>query len=74
MGKSTDSTRRRVVAETMWMHIRNLCAPAELGDQVLDPARRVRPAFPAEDGVTDVQRQTPALVALPTTPIQPERA
>ncbi|MDQ6669403.1 MAG: hypothetical protein M3069_01330 [Chloroflexota bacterium] len=36
------------------MHIRDLCAPAECRDQVLDPARRVRPALAAEHGATRV--------------------
>ncbi len=38
----------RVVAETMRMYVRNVCAPAEFGDQVLDPPRHVRPALTAK--------------------------
>ncbi len=49
-----DQAPGRVVAETMRMHVRDLCAPAEFGNQVLDPARRVRPALAAEHGATDV--------------------
>lgn len=36
------------------MHIRDVCTPAQLGHQVLDPARRVRPALAAENGADSV--------------------
>ena len=49
-----DQAPGRVVAETMGMHIRDLCASAQLCDQVFDPARRLRPALAAEHGDTDV--------------------
>ena len=55
-----DQAPGRVVTEAMRMHIQDLCAPAQFGDQVLDPARRVRPAFTAEDGATDVVDSTKA--------------
>jgi hypothetical protein len=35
----------------MGMYVRDLCAPAELGDQVLDPAGRIPRALAMEYGV-----------------------
>ncbi len=49
-----DQTTGSIVAEAMRMHVRDLCASAQLGDQVLDPARRVRPTLATEHGATDV--------------------
>ncbi len=43
-----------VVAEAMRVDVGNVCASAELGDQVLDPARRVRPALAAEHGADGI--------------------
>jgi len=45
-----DETPARVMAEPMRVDVVDMCAPAQLGDQVLDPARRVRPALAAEHG------------------------
>src|SRR5439155_14266936 len=43
-----------VVAEAMRVEVDNVCASAELGDEVLDPARRVRPALAAEHGADGI--------------------
>jgi len=45
-----DEPTRRVMAEPMRVDVVDMCAPAQLGDQVLDPARCVRPALAAEHG------------------------